>query len=191
VAGADLRSPNVVTGHSHVWRSRGFTMVELIVVMVLMGILGAVGAARFFNRTAYDADAFTEQTRAMLRYAQKVAIAQNRPVYARMDGGSGIALCFENLPACPTASQVLAPAGSNSGSAGTKAKCGSASWYCEARPSGVTFALPLGTSYIYFDALGRPYNDAGALNAAGLAINISGDGIGRLVRVAQETGYVE
>jgi MSHA pilin protein MshC len=180
-----------MTGHSHVWRSRGFTMVELIVVMVLIGILGAVGAARFFDRTAYDADAFTEQTRAMLRYAQKVAIAQNREVYVRMDGGSGIALCFDKPAACPTDKQVLAPSGSNSGSSATVAKCGSASWYCEGRPSGVTFALPLGTSYVYFDALGRPYSDAGAIGSAGLAINISGDGIGRVVTVAQETGYVE
>jgi MSHA pilin protein MshC len=190
VAGPDLRPPNVVTGHSHVWRSRGFTMVELIVVMVLIGILGAVGAARFFERTGFDADAFTEQTRAMLRYAQKAAIAQNRPVYVRL-AGSAVALCFDKNAPCAPGNQVPAPSGNNSGSAATIAACGSQAWYCEARPAGVTLVLPVGTSYVSFDALGRPSNDAGAVASGGLAINISGDGIGRAVSVAQETGYVE
>jgi MSHA pilin protein MshC len=190
VAGPGFRSPNVVTGHSHAWRSRGFTMVELIVVMVLVGILGAIGAARFFERTGFDADAFTEQTRAMLRYAQKVAIAQNRPVYVRL-AGSAVSVCFDKSAPCAPDSQVPAPSGNNSGSAATIAACGSPAWYCEARPAGVTLVLPIGTSYVSFDALGRPYNDAGAIASPGLAINISGDGIGRVVSIAPETGYVE
>jgi MSHA pilin protein MshC len=168
-------------------------MVELIVVMVLIGILGAVGAARFFERTGFDADAFTEQTRAMLRYAQKVAIAQNaqdRRVYVRLSG-SAVSLCFDSTAPCAPASQVPAPSGSNSGSAATIAACGSPTWYCEARPAGVTLVLPPGTSYVSFDAIGRPYNDAGAIASGGMTINISGDGIGRMVSVAQETGYVE
>jgi MSHA pilin protein MshC len=169
---------------------RGFTMVELIVVMVLIGILGAVGAARFFDRTGYDADAFTEQARAMLRYAQKVAIAQNRPVFVRFDSNR-IGLCFDDLASCQPASQVLAPSGNNSGSAATKASCGSDSWYCEARPAGVTLALSVGSRFISFDALGRPYTDSGAVAPPGVAINISGDGIGRMVSIAPETGYVE
>jgi MSHA pilin protein MshC len=190
VAGPGFRSPNVVTGHSHARRSRGFTMVELIVVMVLVGILGAVGAARFFERTGFDADEFTEQTRAMLRYAQKVAIAQNRPVYVRL-AGSAVSLCFDSTASCPPASQVPAPSGSNSGSAATMAACGSPTWYCEARPAGVTMVLSPGTGYLWFDALGRPNNDTGAIASPGVAINISGDGIGRVVSVAPETGYVE
>jgi MSHA pilin protein MshC len=196
VAGPDLRRSIVVTGHSHAWRRRrGFTMVELVVVMVLVGILGAVGAARFFDRTGFDADAFTEQTRGMLRYAQKVAIAQNRPVFVRMDGNS-IALCFERNAPCPPASRVLAPSGANSGNSATAAKCGSSTWYCEGTPAGVTWSLsPAATyagaaNYIWFDALGRPYDASGADDFPGLALNIAADGLARTVNVSPETGYV-
>jgi MSHA pilin protein MshC len=193
VAGPDLRPSIVVTGHSHVWRDRrGFTMVELIVVMVLIGILGAVGAARFFDRRGFDADAFTEQARGMLRFAQKVAIAQNRAVYVRMDGAS-IGLCFENSAPCPPASQVLAPGGSNSGSAVTVSGCGSTTWYCEGKPASVSFALSSagGGNYIYFDALGRPYDSTGAVQTTNQpVVTITGDGLTRTVGVAAETGYV-
>jgi MSHA pilin protein MshC len=164
-------------------------MVELIVVMLLIGILGAVGVARFFDRTGYDADAFTEQTRAMLRYAQKIAIAQNRPAYVRFDSGR-IALCLDKTTPCPSGSQVLAPSGSNSGTAATTASCASATWYCEGIPQGVSVVLPTGTSFLSFDALGRPFNDAGALVPSGLALNIRDGVVGRQISVAPETGYV-
>lgn len=180
-----------MTGHSHVRRSqRGMTMVELIVVMVLVGLLGAIGISRFFDRTSFDADAFTEQTRAMLRYAQKVAVARNSEVSVRLNGSS-VALCLGAAVNCGSGSQVRAPAGSNSGNGATRAACGeaAATWYCEGVPQGVAYQLAGASAYFFFDALGRPHTADGPLGQA-LTLTISGDGITRSVRVEPETGYV-
>jgi MSHA pilin protein MshC len=165
-------------------------MVELIVVMVLMGILGAVGIARFFDRTGFDADAFTEQTRAMLRYAQKVAVARNGEVSVRLDGSS-VALCLGSGANCGSGSQVVAPAGANSGNSATRAACGEvAAWYCEGVPGGIGYSLAGATAFFYYDALGRPHTADGPLGNPGLVLTITGDGLTRTVRVEPETGYV-
>lgn len=176
-------------------RSAGFTMIELIVVLILVGILATVGGARYFNRTGFDAATFADQSAAMLRYAQKLAVAQNRPVYVQASTG-GIKLCYANP--CTSADRVAAPSGSNSGSAGARAFCtsGSAyveSWHCEGVPSGATLTLtPSTTGVLYFNGLGRPYlaGDTGDSSFGGFKMTIAGDGVTRTVAVDQETGYV-
>jgi MSHA pilin protein MshC len=152
-------------------------MVELIVVMVLIGILGAIGAARFFNRTGFDASAFAEQIAAMLRYAQKLAVAQNRQVYVQASG-QGLKLCYTAANPCAAPDQVLAAPGAGS---------------ANSVPGGVTVTVsPAGSASFYFNGLGRPYlaTDTGESSFEGLALTVSGDGVSRTISVAQETGYV-
>jgi MSHA pilin protein MshC len=184
-------------------RIAGFTMVELIVVILLAGILAAIGVSRFFNRAGYDADAFTEQTRTMLRYAQKLAIAQNRPVYVQASS-TGLALCYASGSTCAATSLVPAPSGSNSGSAATRTRCvvGNtyvANWYCEAPPAGSTFTVPpAAANSFYFNGLGRPYMAGDVISAASdassftaMSFAITAEGSTRTVTLAQETGYVQ
>ncbi|MCX7896702.1 MAG: prepilin-type N-terminal cleavage/methylation domain-containing protein [Rhodocyclaceae bacterium] len=69
-------------------RPDGFTLVELVMTMVVLGILAAVAIPRFFERQTYDARAFLDRTAALLRYAQKAAIAQRRTVCADFTASS-------------------------------------------------------------------------------------------------------
>jgi MSHA pilin protein MshC len=178
-------------------RSGGFTMVELVIVIILVGILGAIGAARFFSRTAFDTAAFAEQGAAMLRYGQKLAIAQNRKVWVQATS-QGLRLCYSAASPCAAADQVAAPSGNNSGSSGTRAFCTSggvyaAAWYCEGVPAGATMSLSLAAAgTFYFNGLGRPYlsTDTGDSTFPGLSLTVQGEDTTRTFSVAQETGYV-
>ena len=173
---------------------RGFTLVEMITVMVIIGILGAIGTARYFDRAVFDAAAYTEQMRGLIRYGQKVAVAQNRAVYVRLDGNS-VALCFNNANPCSTAAQVQAASGSNSASKETVAFCAAAtSWACEGKPNGVSYTSTPAVALFYFDALGKPYADADTTYVSTftrLTVNVaSGDGTTSSITVEAESGHV-
>lgn len=178
----------------------GFTMVELVVVIVIVGMLGAVAATRFFDKASFDAASYADQTRALLRYAQKNAVAQNRPVFVVIATSPGrIALCYnyQQDASCSGSNRVLAPGGSNSGAAATLSACGAANrtWLCEGTPSNLALAALPATTSFYFDALGRPFagsDSAGSATStfAGLTLRVTGDGRNNDVVVSQETGYV-
>lgn len=73
-------------------RHRGFTLLELIVTMTVLGIL-AVVAVRFFpNTLTFQTRGFADQTVATLQYARKVAVASGRHVCVSVTGGNTLAM---------------------------------------------------------------------------------------------------
>jgi prepilin-type N-terminal cleavage/methylation domain-containing protein len=56
-------------------RCNGFTMIELVMVMVIIGILSAYALPRL-NFAGHDANGCAETLKASIRLAQKLAIAQ-------------------------------------------------------------------------------------------------------------------
>lgn len=77
--------------------ARGFTMIELIMVLVLVGLL-AVFAASQLDTKDFESQGFHDETLALLRYAQKTAIAQRRTVCVALNAG-GVGLTIDtNVP---------------------------------------------------------------------------------------------
>ncbi len=56
-------------------QATGFSLIELITVVVLLSILGVVALGRFGNQDAFAARGFFDDTVAAVRFAQKFAVS--------------------------------------------------------------------------------------------------------------------
>lgn len=142
--------------------ARGFTMVELVTTVAIVGILAAMAAPRFFDRGIFDNRGFYDQTISALRYAQKAAITQRRFVCVAFTSNS-ITLTMGATAAC--GANLAGPVGQAP--------------YVVSSSSASFASTPAAFN---FDALGRPSL------AAQTSIAVSGYGTSILIEA--ETGYV-
>jgi len=66
----------------------GFTLIEMIVVVMVLSVLAVVAMPRMTGRSDFDALAFHDRALAAVRYAQKLAVAQNTTVFVITAGNA-------------------------------------------------------------------------------------------------------
>ncbi len=69
----------------------GFTLVELIVILVILGIVSVAVLPRFVGRLTFDTRGAFDRVAAALRFARQQAVAQRRQVCVAVTAG-GLAI---------------------------------------------------------------------------------------------------
>jgi MSHA pilin protein MshC len=163
-------------------RPRGFTLIELIMVIVILGVLAVFAAPRLFNTADFNARGFYDETLSLLRYAQKSAIAQRRTVCVVFTATSTVTnVTLTMAPAAPTA--AVSTPGCGGSAVAMAGPTGSAA--VVTAKSDVTFDTP--PTNFNFDGLGQPISNAGALMATQ---TIQVTNAAKAIRVEGSTGYV-
>jgi len=145
---------------------RGFTLTELIVTMIILGILAAYAVPRFSGRHGFESRGFADQMLTVLQDARRTAIAQHRWVCVEANGAN--VTVSRAAKASDTTCTISLPNPNANGN------------YELPVPSSVAPYSP--TRVISFDPLGR-HSGTTAFPINGLEGNFS-------LTIEGETGYV-
>lgn len=154
-------------------RAHGFTLVELVTVMILLGVLAAVAVPRLMSGGGVSSTVFRADVVSALRYAQKAAVSHRRIVCATVSASAVTLRIASTNPPAP---------GTPALSCDTDLPSPDGTPYAS-RDAGVTAGGLLGTLYF------RP--DGTVVNAAGTVagnITITSESP---VRIDGVTGHVE
>lgn len=151
-------------------RLEGFTLVELVLVVILLGILSFAALPRLSNTSVFQASAFQSEVVAALRYAHKSAISHRRLVCATVTASS-VTLTIASANGAANCNAALpGPDGNNAFASVT---------------TDLINPVPAGT--IFFQPSGVVTSDGAGTQVANYTINVSGV---ESINVVGATGYV-
>jgi MSHA pilin protein MshC len=148
-------------------KNSGFTLVELVVTLVVLGIIAAVAIPRFVGRDTFVSRGFYDQAAATVRYAQKIAVAQRRAIFVCVNAPTAGDISVSLATGCAT---PIADA------SGTPLRV--------TAPNGVTL-VPSAAEFTFMSGLGQ----TNAQFTITINSTIAGDPA-RSIVVENETGYV-
>lgn len=157
----------------------GFTLVELIVTMMVVGILAVAVVPRFSALSGFDEAGYHDKVRATLEFARKLAVSQRRYIcVAVASNGLDVTRHLsdpDTLSTTPTScadTTLRLPAPDTAAGNGIRPRSGST----------VTLSGP----NLVFSPLGRP---SGTANCSTTKFCYTGNGL-TTITVEAETGYV-
>jgi len=153
-------------------RARGFTLVELIAIMLVIGVLAVIVMPKFDGAMGARSEAARDEAVAALRYAAQTAQSHRRLVCADVSSG-GLALRIATSRGATNCDTALpGPDGSST---------------YTTNPGGASFTLsPAGT--LYFQPNGRATSDGAGATASSRALAISN---ATSITILGETGLVQ
>ncbi len=170
--------------------NHGFTMLEIIVVLIMMGILTAVAISRNNNVAEYAVTAEVNQLKTHVRYAQSVAMSNSETLWFGIELVPGTTdsysfFKYDTTKVLPDALTVLILPGEE------------ASVQLTSRFSGIT-ADPF--TFIAFDNWGRPLTPAvlatkglippGVVSLTSITLRKDGSNVTHKFDVEPETGFI-
>lgn len=149
----------------------GFTIVELVTIMVVIGVLAAVAVPKLTGNTGFAGAAFRSDIVGALRYAQKSAVGHRRLVCATLTASSVTLTIAQNNPAANCATALVNATGEP---------------YASKDATITASGALLGD--LYFQPAGTITTDAAGTTLAAGAISVTEQ---PNITVAGATGYVE
>jgi prepilin-type N-terminal cleavage/methylation domain-containing protein len=81
-------------------RVRGFTLIELVAVITIMGILMAAMGPRFWSNAVFNERGYADEVGAAIKYSQTIAAASDCAVQFTLDANNYAAMQGSTLPTC-------------------------------------------------------------------------------------------